>query len=76
VMHCEELLQRTPPEKLDPPPLVTGDDLIARGMQPGKRFREILDAVREAQLNDEIATQDEALRLVDRLIGNRPDDGA
>jgi poly(A) polymerase len=72
VMHCEELLRRTPPEQLDPPPLVTGDDLIARGLQPGKRFREILDAVREAQLNDEIATQDEAIRLVDRLIGKPP----
>jgi poly(A) polymerase len=68
VMHCEELLHRTPPEKLDPPPLITGDDLIALGLQPGKQFREILDAVREAQLNDELNTRDEALRLVDRLI--------
>ncbi|HET6323576.1 MAG TPA: CCA tRNA nucleotidyltransferase, partial [Planctomycetaceae bacterium] len=49
VMHCEQLLRSTPPEKLDPPPLVTGDDLIKLGLQPGKRFREILDAVREAQ---------------------------
>jgi poly(A) polymerase len=73
VMHCEELLRQTPPERLDPPPLVTGDDLIARGMQPGKRFREILDAVREAQLNDEITTPDEAFRLVERLIGNSPE---
>jgi poly(A) polymerase len=70
VMHCEELLRRTPPEKLDPPPLVTGDDLIALGLVPGKRFREILDAVREAQLNEEISTREEAMRLVDRLIRN------
>ena len=68
VMHCEELLHRTPREKLDPPPLVTGDDLIALGLQPGKRFREILDSVREAQLNDEINTEEDAQRLVDRLI--------
>jgi poly(A) polymerase len=68
VMHCEELLRRTPPEKLDPPPLVTGDDLIALGLQPGKRFREILDAVREAQLNDELATHEDALQLVNRLL--------
>jgi poly(A) polymerase len=70
VMHCEELLHRTPPEKLDPPALVTGDDLIALDLQPGKRFREILDAVREAQLNDEITTEEEALRLVNRLLKN------
>ena len=68
VMHCEELLHRTPPEKLDPPPFVTGDDLIALGLKPGKQFREILDAVSEAQLNDELSTRDEAIRLVERLI--------
>ncbi len=68
--HCEELLRRTPPEKLDPPPFVTGDDLIALGLEPGKQFREILDAVREAQLNEELSTRDEALSLVDRLIKN------
>jgi hypothetical protein len=68
VMHCEELLRRTPPEKLDPPPFVTGDDLIALGLKPGKQFREILDTVREAQLNDELNTRDEAVRLVERLI--------
>jgi poly(A) polymerase len=70
VMHCEEFLRRTPAEKLDPPPLITGDDLIALGLQPGKRFREILDAVREAQLNEEFSTREEALRLVERLIQN------
>jgi poly(A) polymerase len=68
VMHCEELLRRTPPEQLDPPPFVTGDNLIALGLQPGKRFREILDTVREAQLNEELSTHEEALRLVNRLI--------
>jgi poly(A) polymerase len=72
VMHCDELLRRTPPERLDPTPLVTGNDLIALGLEPGKRFREILDAVREAQLNDEMSTREEALRLVDRLLKNPP----
>jgi poly(A) polymerase len=75
VMHCEELLQRTPPEKLDPPPFVTGDDLIARGLPPGKRIREILDTIREAQLNEEITTKEEAFRLLDRLLNNPPERG-
>jgi poly(A) polymerase len=73
VMHCEELLRRTPPEKLDPPPLVTGDDLISLGLQPGKQFREILDAVREAQLNEELSTREEAMGLVQRLIAKPPE---
>jgi poly(A) polymerase len=73
VMHCEELLRRTPPEELDPPPLVTGDDLIELGLKPGKQFREILDAVREAQLNEEIARREEAMSLVHRLIAKSPE---
>jgi poly(A) polymerase len=74
-MHCEELLHRTPPEKLDPPPLVTGDDLISLGLQPGKQFREILDAVREAQLNDELSTREQAMILVQRLIAKPGEHG-
>jgi poly(A) polymerase len=68
VMHCEELLRQTPPERLDPPALITGADLIEMGLQPGKRFREILDAVRDAQLNEEILTKEAALTFVKTLI--------
>jgi poly(A) polymerase len=71
VMHCEELLRSTPLEKLSPPPLVTGDDLIALGYQPGKRFRQVLDTIRDAQLNEEISTKDEAQRLVARLMSEK-----
>jgi len=68
VMHCEELLRQTPREQLDPPPLISGADLIAMGLQPGKLFREVLDAVRDAQLNEVISTKDAALKLVTTLI--------
>ncbi|REJ67000.1 MAG: CCA tRNA nucleotidyltransferase [Planctomycetota bacterium] len=54
-------------ERLDPSPLISGDDLVERGLQPGKAFRELLEAVRDAQLNGQIATAEEALALVDRL---------
>ena len=37
-------------EPLIPPPLVTGRDLIALGLQPGPRFKEILEAVQSRQL--------------------------
>jgi poly(A) polymerase len=75
VMDCEELLQRTPPERLDPLPFVTGDDLIARGLRPGKRIREILDTIREAQLNEELTDKEEAFRLADQLMNNPPERG-
>ncbi len=39
-----------PPEKMRPAPLVTGHDLIAAGYAPGPRFKEILSAVEDGQL--------------------------
>lgn len=48
---------------LFPTPLITGDDLIALGHQPGPRFRAILDQVEDAQLEGRIHTRDEALAL-------------
>jgi tRNA nucleotidyltransferase/poly(A) polymerase len=55
------------PDVLNPPPLVTGDDLIRRGMRPGKQFATFLQAARDAQLNGRISTQDEAFALVEKL---------
>jgi hypothetical protein len=46
-----------------PPPLITGDDLVAEGFRPGPVFRRILDAVYDAQLEGRIATRDEAMAL-------------
>jgi poly(A) polymerase len=39
-----------PPEKMRPAPLVNGNDLIAAGHVPGPKFKEILSAVEDAQL--------------------------
>ncbi len=58
--YCRELLVQ-PRELLDPPPLVTGDDLRRQGLRPGPKFKKILQAVRDAQLDGEIRTQKEAL---------------
>jgi poly(A) polymerase len=51
-------------ERLRPPRLISGDDLMAEGYGPGPRFAEILAAVEDAQLEGAIATRDEALELV------------
>ena len=55
-----------PAEKMRPSPLVTGDDLIAAGHVPGPRFREILSAVEDAQLEGRLPSRDAALEFVRR----------
>jgi poly(A) polymerase len=59
-----EKLAEIPPEKIRPVALVTGDDLIAAGYAPGPRFREILEAVEDAQLEGRLASHDAALAFV------------
>jgi len=57
-----------PEEVLNPAPLLTGDDLIRHGVRPGPNYRVLLNRVRDAQLDGEIQTGDDALALVDRLL--------
>ncbi len=59
-------LAEIPPEKIRPAALVTGDDLIAAGYKPGPRFREILEAVEDAQLDGRLLSRDAALEFVNR----------
>ena len=62
----QQKLAEIPPEKIRPAALVTGDDLIAAGYAPGPRFREILTAVEDAQLEGRLFTHDTALEFVKR----------
>ncbi len=55
-----------PPEKMRPSPLVTGDDLITAGHVPGPKFKEILSAVEDAQLEGRLPSRDAALEFVRR----------
>ena len=55
-----------PAEKMRPAPLVTGEDLIAQGHVPGPKFREILSAVEDAQLEGRLTARDAALEFVRR----------
>lgn len=48
-------------EPLIPPPLVTGHDLIALGLKPGPRFKEILETVQSRQLEGTLRDREEAL---------------
>jgi len=58
--------EEIPPETMRPAPLVTGDDLIAQGHVPGPKFREILNAVEDAQLEGRLPSRDAALDFVRR----------
>ncbi len=66
----EALIRRSrlPRETVDPPPLLTGDDLTAAGWKPGPRFGRVLRAVRSAQLDEQITTREEALAMARRLV--------
>jgi poly(A) polymerase len=55
-----------PPEAIRPAPLITGDDLIAAGHKPGPRFKEILAAVEDAQLEGRLENKAQAMELVQR----------
>ena len=66
VRHCRAMLDR-PPELVDPPPLVDGNDLIALGVARGPEFRTLLQSVRDAQLDGAVGTREEALRWIGRL---------
>jgi tRNA nucleotidyltransferase/poly(A) polymerase len=61
-----------PESELNPPLLVSGDDLVARGLTPGKSFQGLLERVRDAQLEGRIASQEEALALVDSWTRSEP----
>jgi poly(A) polymerase len=62
--YVRERWQSTPEEEVRPPRLITGRELIAAGYRPGERFREMLQAAEDAQLEGVIATREEALELV------------
>jgi len=57
-------LAETPPERVRPERLLTGDDLQDMGFRPGPLFSEILEALEDAQLEGEIKTRAEAERFV------------
>ncbi len=61
-------LKEIPPETFRPHPLITGDDLIAAGYEPGPRFREILETVEDAHLEGTLRDREAALAFVARTF--------
>ena len=49
-------------------PTITGDDLIAMGLPPGPRYKQILERLRSAWIDGEIASTDEERTLLEGLL--------
>lgn len=59
--------RRLPEAELNPPPLLTGNDLISLGLRPGPRFAEILASVRNEQLDGVLRSREQALVRAEHL---------
>jgi poly(A) polymerase len=68
VDYCAYYLENQPAGPINPPPLLTGHDLVRHGLEPGANFRVILEAIREAQLERTIQNKREALEWVDHYL--------
>lgn len=69
---CQRKLTELSPEQMTPPRLLTGKDLIALGIPPGPRFKDLLNALEEAQLEGRLHTREEALAWVQETIHTAP----
>jgi poly(A) polymerase len=64
--YTREQMRSMPPEAIRPTPLITGRDLIEAGYEPGPRFKEVLTAVEDAQLEGRLASREAAMEYVRR----------
>lgn len=64
--HLAEMRAESPEGKL-PRPLVNGRDLIDMGLEPGPRFRVLLRAVQDAQLEGSVSGREQALAMLKSL---------
>src|SRR5215472_11021359 len=60
----QRFMAETPPEQVRPKRLLSGDDLLEMGYQPGPRFALILRKLEDAQLEGLIRTNAEARKFV------------
>jgi poly(A) polymerase len=64
--------ESAPAESIHPKLLLTGRELIAAGYRPGPRFKQMLDAAEDAQLEGTVSTPEQALSLLRDRFGKPP----
>ena len=62
--YTREKMAHLPPGQVRPAPLINGNDLLAAGYVQGPRFKEILSAVEDAQLEGRLHSNEEAVDFV------------
>lgn len=67
VAWCREKLQ-LPDKQLNPPHLLTGDDLQALGLRPGPQFKEIISVMRQKQLDRELNDREMATAWLQQYL--------
>jgi poly(A) polymerase len=70
--YAKQHFETATPEKIRPPLLVTGRDLIAAGYRPGTQFKEMLEAAEDAQLENLVSSRTEAMKLLRERFGEPP----
>ncbi len=66
---AQEKLASIPEEQIRPQLFVTGDDLIAAGYPPGPRFKNMLAAAEDAQLEGAVHSREEAMEFIRQRFG-------
>ncbi|HYC54290.1 MAG TPA: CCA tRNA nucleotidyltransferase [Candidatus Binatia bacterium] len=61
---ARKALAELAPEQMRPPRLLTGEDLKDMGLAPGPAYRDILQAVEDAQLEGTVTSREQAIELV------------
>lgn len=69
VQYCRQRLATWPAERLDPPPLLTGKQLIELGYRPGRAFKQVLQRVRDLQLDGQLESAAAAAALAQQMLG-------
>ncbi len=68
LLRIEKLSSEIRSKSIVSEPLINGEDLMVMlNLKPGPGFRKILDEVYDAQLNGEISTKSQALKLAENL---------
>ncbi len=65
---CQNMFEQLGEEEIKPEPLINGNDLISLGLKPGPIFSEILDTIKDEQLEQKITTKEEALKKAKELV--------
>jgi len=69
--HCLKILQFFKEKMIvHPPVLITGHDIIALGYSPGPKVGEILNFIREKQIEGEVKSREEAMQVLKERFGD------